>query len=113
MIKKKFIYPYLDVDLKYYDLGMEYRDETEDRVTVEAAEATLKYSVAIKCTTITPDEAHVKEFSLKEMWLSPNGTIRNILGGTVFCEPIVISRVPRLVRDWKEPIIIRRHAHGD
>ncbi|RPB27840.1 putative isocitrate dehydrogenase Idp1 [Terfezia boudieri ATCC MYA-4762] len=113
MIKKKFIHPYLDIDLKYYDLGMEYRDKTDDKVTVEAAEATLKYSVAVKCATITPDEMRVKEFSLKKMWLSPNGTIRNILGGTVFREPIVIPRIPRLVRDWKEPIIIGRHAHGD
>ncbi|KAF8475817.1 putative isocitrate dehydrogenase Idp1 [Kalaharituber pfeilii] len=113
MIKQKFIYPYLDIDLKYYDLGIESRDKTEDKVTVEAAKATLKYSVAVKCATITPDEARVKEFNLKQMWLSPNGTIRNVLGGTVFREPIVIPRIPRLVRDWKQPIIIGRHAHGD
>ncbi|KAF8468908.1 hypothetical protein BDZ91DRAFT_721361 [Kalaharituber pfeilii] len=112
MIKQK-VRSYLDIDLKYYDLGIESRDKTEDKVTVEAAEATLKYSVAVKCATITPDEARVKEFNLKQMWLSPNGTIRNILGGTVFREPIVIPRIPRLVRDWKQPIIIGRHAHGD
>ena len=112
-IKTKFIYPYLDIDLKYYDLGILYRDKTEDKVTVEAAEAILKYSVGVKCATITPDEGRVKEFNLKKMWLSPNGTIRNILGGTVFREPIVIPRIPRLVAGWKEPIIIGRHAHGD
>ncbi|KAK3937400.1 isocitrate dehydrogenase NADP-dependent [Diplogelasinospora grovesii] len=112
-IKDKFIYPYLDVDLKYYDLGLEYRDETNDQVTIDAAEAIKKYSVGVKCATITPDEARVKEFNLKQMWLSPNGTIRNILGGTVFREPIVIPRIPRLVPGWKKPIIIGRHAFGD
>ncbi|KAK0614980.1 putative isocitrate dehydrogenase [Bombardia bombarda] len=112
-IKDKFIYPYLDVDLKYYDLGLEYRDETNDKVTTDAAEAIIKYSVGVKCATITPDEARVKEFNLKQMWLSPNGTIRNALGGTVFREPIVIDRIPRLVPGWKKPIIIGRHAFGD
>jgi isocitrate dehydrogenase len=112
-IKDRFIHPYLDVDLKYYDLGLPYRDETEDKVTLDAAEAIKKYSVGVKCATITPDEARVKEFNLKQMWLSPNGTIRNALGGTVFREPIVIPRVPRLVPGWKKPIIIGRHAFGD
>ncbi|KAA8905967.1 putative isocitrate dehydrogenase Idp1 [Sphaerosporella brunnea] len=112
-IKEKFIHPYLDIDLKYYDLGLEYRDKTDDKVTEEAAEAILKYSVGVKCATITPDEARVKEFNLKKMWLSPNGTIRNILGGTVFREPIVIDSIPRLVPGWKKPITIGRHAHGD
>jgi isocitrate dehydrogenase len=112
-IKDKFIHPYLDIDLKYYDLGMEYRDQTNDQVTIDAAEATKKYSVAVKCATITPDEARVEEFKLKQMWLSPNGTIRNALGGTVFREPIVIPRIPRLVPGWKKPIIIGRHAFGD
>lgn len=112
-IKDKLIYPYLDVDLKYYDLGIENRDKTEDKVTVDSAKATLEHSVAVKCATITPDEARVKEFNLKKMWLSPNGTIRNVLGGTVFREPIVIPRVPRLVQGWEQPIIIGRHAHGD
>ncbi|EXJ73849.1 isocitrate dehydrogenase [NADP], mitochondrial [Cladophialophora psammophila CBS 110553] len=112
-IKDKFIYPYLDIDLKYYDLGLPYRDETDDQVTVDAAEAIKKYSVGVKCATITPDEARVKEFHLKKMWLSPNGTIRNILGGTVFREPIVIPRIPRLVPGWERPIIIGRHAFGD
>jgi isocitrate dehydrogenase len=112
-IKDKFIHPYLDVDLKYYDLGLPYRDETNDQVTVDAAEAIKKYSVGVKCATITPDEARVKEFKLKQMWLSPNGTIRNILGGTVFREPIVIPKVPRLVPGWKKPIVIGRHAFGD
>ncbi|EXJ94836.1 isocitrate dehydrogenase [NADP], mitochondrial [Capronia coronata CBS 617.96] len=112
-IKDKFIHPYLDIDLKYYDLGLPYRDETNDQVTVDAAEAIKKYSVGVKCATITPDEARVKEFNLKKMWLSPNGTIRNILGGTVFREPIVIPRIPRLVPGWEQPIIIGRHAFGD
>ena len=112
-IKKKFIHPYLDIDLKYYDLGLPYRDETNDQVTVDAAEAIKQYSVGVKCATITPDEARVKEFKLKQMWLSPNGTIRNHLGGTVFREPIVIPRIPRLVPGWKKPIIIGRHAFGD
>ncbi|KFZ25120.1 hypothetical protein V502_00403 [Pseudogymnoascus sp. VKM F-4520 (FW-2644)] len=112
-IKDKFIHPYLDIDLKYYDLGLEYRDETNDQVTIDAAEAIKKYSVGVKCATITPDEARVEEFKLKQMWLSPNGTIRNALGGTVFREPIVIPRIPRLVPGWKKPIIIGRHAFGD
>jgi isocitrate dehydrogenase len=112
-IKDKFIFPYLDIDIKYYDLGLEYRDQTDDKVTLDAAEAIKKYSVGIKCATITPDEARVKEFNLKQMWLSPNGTIRNALGGTVFREPIVIPRIPRLVPGWEKPIIIGRHAFGD
>lgn len=112
-IKDKLILPYLDVDIKYYDLGVEYRDKTEDKVTVEAAEAIKKYSVGIKCATITPDEARVKEFNLKQMWKSPNGTIRNILDGTVFREPIVCKNVPRLVPNWTAPICIGRHAFGD
>ncbi|KAK6526320.1 Isocitrate dehydrogenase [NADP], mitochondrial precursor (Oxalosuccinate decarboxylase) [Orbilia ellipsospora] len=113
MIKDRLIHPYLDIDLKYYDLGIEYRDQTNDQVTIDAAEAIKKYSVGVKCATITPDEARVQEFNLKEMWLSPNGTIRNILGGTVFREPIVIPAIPRLVPGWSKPIIIGRHAHGD
>ncbi|TVY15606.1 Mitochondrial isocitrate dehydrogenase [NADP] [Lachnellula arida] len=112
-IKDKFIHPYLDIDLKYYDLGLPYRDETNDQVTIDSAEAIKKYSVGVKCATITPDEARVEEFHLKQMWLSPNGTIRNALGGTVFREPIVIPRIPRLVPGWKKPIIIGRHAFGD
>ena len=112
-IKDKLILPYLELDIKYYDLGMEYRDETNDQVTVDAAEAIKKYGVGIKCATITPDEARVKEFSLKQMWKSPNGTIRNILDGTVFREPIVCSNVPRLVPNWTAPIMIGRHAFGD
>jgi len=112
-IKDTFIHPYLDIDLKYYDLGLEYRDQTNDQVTVDAAEAIKKYSVGVKCATITPDEARVEEFKLKKMWLSPNGTIRNLLGGTVFREPIVIPRIPRLVPGWQKPIIIGRHAFGD
>jgi isocitrate dehydrogenase len=112
-IKDKLIVPYLDIDIKYYDLGMEYRDETNDQVTIDAAEAIKKYSVGIKCATITPDEARVKEFNLKQMWKSPNGTIRNILDGTVFREPIVCQNVPRLVSNWTTPIIVGRHAFGD
>lgn len=112
-IKEKLILPYLDIDLKYYDLGIENRDKTDDQVTVDAAHAILQYGVGIKCATITPDEARVKEFSLKKMWKSPNGTIRNILGGTVFREPIIISNIPRLVPGWKKPICIGRHAFGD
>ncbi len=112
-IKDKLILPYLDVDIKYYDLGMEYRDETNDQVTVDSAEAIKKYGVGIKCATITPDEARVKEFNLKQMWKSPNGTIRNILDGTVFREPIVCQNVPRLVSNWTTPIIVGRHAFGD
>ncbi|EAT91095.1 hypothetical protein SNOG_01446 [Parastagonospora nodorum SN15] len=113
VIKDKFIHPYLDIDLKYYDLGLEYRDETNDQVTLDAAEAIKKYSVGVKCATITPDEQRVEEFKLKKMWLSPNGTIRNHLGGTVFRAPIVIPAIPRLVPSWKQPIIIGRHAFGD
>jgi isocitrate dehydrogenase len=112
-IKNKLILPYLDLDLKYYDLGMEHRDATKDQVTVDAAEAIKKYHVGIKCATITPDESRVKEFGLKQMWRSPNGTIRNILDGTVFREPIVIKNIPRLVTTWNKPIVIGRHAFGD
>ncbi|QBM87432.1 isocitrate dehydrogenase NADP [Metschnikowia aff. pulcherrima] len=112
-IKDKLIFPYLDIDLKYYDLGIEYRDKTEDKVTIDAAEAILKFGVGVKCATITPDEARVKEFHLKKMWLSPNGSLRNILGGTVFREPIVIDNIPRIVPQWEKPIIIGRHAFGD
>ncbi len=112
-IKDKLILPYLDIDLKYYDLGIENRDKTNDQVTVDSAKATLKYGVAVKCATITPDEARVEEFKLKEMWRSPNGTIRNIIGGTIFREPIVCKNVPRLVPGWTHPIVIGRHAFGD
>src|SRR5919199_557741 len=112
-IKDKLILPYLDVDLKYYDLGIEHRDATNDQVTVDAAEAIKKYSVGVKCATITPDEARVEEFKLKRMWKSPNGTIRNIVGGTIFREPIICSNVPRLVPGWTKPIVIGRHAFGD
>jgi isocitrate dehydrogenase len=113
LIRDKLILPYLDIDLKYYDLSIENRDATQDRVTVDAAEAIKKYGLGVKCATITPDEARVKEFGLKKMWKSPNGTIRNILGGTVFREPIICKNVPRLVPGWKEPIVIGRHAFGD
>ena len=112
-IKDKLILPYIDVDIKYYDLGIEYRDETADQVTIDAANAIKQYGVGIKCATITPDEARVEEFGLKQMWRSPNGTIRNILDGTVFREPIVCSNVPRLVPNWTAPICIGRHAFGD
>jgi isocitrate dehydrogenase len=112
-IKDKLILPYLTLDIKYYDLGVEYRDQTNDQVTIDAANAIKEYGVGIKCATITPDEARVKEFDLKQMWKSPNGTIRNILDGTVFREPIVISNVPRLVTNWTAPIIVGRHAFGD
>ena len=112
-IKDKLILPYLDIDLKYYDLGIENRDATNDRVTVDSANATLQYGVAVKCATITPDEQRVEEFKLKEMWRSPNGTIRNIIGGTIFREPIVCKNVPRLVPGWTHPIVIGRHAFGD
>ncbi|GAB3323786.1 isocitrate dehydrogenase (NADP(+)) [Larkinella ripae] len=112
-IKDKLILPYIDVDIKYYDLGVEYRDETNDQVTIDAANAIREYGVGIKCATITPDEDRVKEFNLKQMWKSPNGTIRNILDGTVFREPIVINNVPRLVTNWSAPIIVGRHAFGD
>ncbi|MFY9151031.1 MAG: NADP-dependent isocitrate dehydrogenase [Prolixibacteraceae bacterium] len=112
-IKEKLIFPYLDIDIKYFDLGMEHRDATNDQVTIDAANAIKKYNVGIKCATITPDEARVEEFGLKKMWKSPNGTIRNILDGTVFREPIIISNIPRLVPGWKQPICIGRHAFGD
>ncbi|MBP7337774.1 NADP-dependent isocitrate dehydrogenase [Niveispirillum sp.] len=112
-IKDRLILPYLDVDLKYYDLGVEHRDATDDKVTVESAEAIKHYGVGVKCATITPDEDRVKEFNLKQMWKSPNGTIRNILGGTVFREPIICKNVPRLVPGWTQPIVIGRHAFGD
>ena len=112
-IKDKLILPYLDLDIKYYDLGIKYRDATNDQVTIDAAEAIKKYNVGIKCATITPDEARVEEFGLKQMWKSPNGTIRNILDGTVFREPIVIHNIPRLVPNWTAPICIGRHAFGD
>ena len=113
MIKEKFIFPYLDIDLKYFDLGIEYRDKTTDKVTVDAANAIKLYGVGVKCATITPDEDRVKEFNLKEMYRSPNGTIRNILGGTVFRQPIIAKNVPRLVPGWTKPIVIGRHAFGD
>jgi isocitrate dehydrogenase len=112
-IREKLILPYLDIDLRYYDLGIEERDRTEDRITVEAANAIKEHGVGVKCATITPDEARVEEFGLKRMWKSPNGTIRNILGGVVFREPIVISNVPRLVPGWTDPIVVGRHAFGD
>ncbi|MEN9801480.1 MAG: hypothetical protein RLZ37_605 [Actinomycetota bacterium] len=112
-IKDRLILPYLDVNLEYYDLGMEYRDATDDQVTIDAANAILKHGVGVKCATITPDEARVEEFGLKKMWKSPNGTIRNILGGVVFREPIICSNIPRLVPGWTKPIVIGRHAHGD
>jgi len=112
-IKDKLVLPYLDIDLKYFDLGIEHRDATADQVTIDSASATKQYGVAVKCATITPDEARVKEFGLKEMYRSPNGTIRNILGGVIFREPIVISNIPRLVPGWTKPIIIGRHAFGD
>ncbi len=112
-IKDKLILPYLDIDLKYFDLGIEHRDATDDQVTIDSANATKKYGVAVKCATITPDEQRVEEFGLKKMWKSPNGTIRNILGGVIFREPIVISNIPRLVPGWTKPIVIGRHAHGD
>jgi isocitrate dehydrogenase len=113
LIKDKLIFPYLDLKLDYYDLGMEHRDATDDQVTIDAAEATKKYGVAVKCATITPDEARVKEFHLKKMWKSPNGTIRNILGGVIFREPIICKNVPRLVPGWTQPIVVGRHAFGD
>ncbi|WP_415323686.1 NADP-dependent isocitrate dehydrogenase [Candidatus Pelagibacter sp. Uisw_127] len=112
-IKSKLILPYLDLDIKYYDLGMKSRDDTEDQITIDSAKAIKKYNVGIKCATITPDEARVEEFKLKKMWRSPNGTIRNILGGTVFREPIICKNVPKLVPTWTDPLIIGRHAFGD
>ena len=113
MIKDKLIFPYLDLDIDYYDLGIEHRDATDDKVTADAAEAILKYGAGVKCATITPDEARVKEFGLKKMWKSPNGTIRNILGGVIFREPFICRNVPRLVPGWTQPIIVGRHAFGD
>jgi isocitrate dehydrogenase len=112
-IKDKLILPYLDIELDYYDLGIEHRDATDDQVTIDSADATKRHGVAVKCATITPDEARVTEFGLKKMWKSPNGTIRNILGGVIFREPIIISNIPRLVPHWTKPIIVGRHAHGD
>jgi isocitrate dehydrogenase len=112
-IKEKLILPYLDIDLKYYDLGMESRDNTDDQITIDSAKAIQKYGVGVKCATITPDEARVEEFKLKKMWKSPNGTIRNILGGTVFREPIICKNIPKLVPSWTNPIVIGRHAFGD
>ena len=112
-IKDKLIHPYLDIDLKYYDLGIEYRDETDDQVTIDAAEAIKKYGVGVKCATITPDEQRVEEFGLKQMWRSPNGTIRNILGGVIFRAPIICQNGPRLVPGWTQPIVVGRHAFGD
>src|SRR5277367_1192448 len=112
-IKDKLILPYLDIDLKYYDLGVEHRDQTHDQVTIDAANAIKQYGVGVKCATITPDEARVEEFKLKKMWRSPNGTIRNILDGTIFREPIICKNVPRLVPHWSQPIVIGRHAYGD
>jgi len=112
-IKDKLILPYLDIDLKYYDLGMQARDDTDDQITIDAAEAIKKHGVGVKCATITPDEARVEEFGLKKMWRSPNGTIRNILGGVVFRQPIICKNVPRLVPGWTKPIVIGRHAYGD
>ncbi|WP_028793023.1 NADP-dependent isocitrate dehydrogenase [Thalassobaculum salexigens] len=113
MIKDKLIFPYLDIDLKYYDLGVEARDKTDDQITVDSANAIKEYGVGVKCATITPDEGRVEEFGLKQMWRSPNGTIRNILGGTVFRQPIICKNVPRLVPGWTQPIVIGRHAFGD
>ena len=112
-IKDQLILPYLDVELDYYDLGIEHRDATDDQVTIDSALATQRHGVAVKCATITPDEARVEEFGLKKMWKSPNGTIRNILGGVIFREPIIISNIPRLVPGWTKPIVVGRHAHGD
>src|SRR3954465_7506393 len=113
LIKKKLILPYLDIELDRYDLSIQHRDETSDQVTVDAAEAIKRHGVGVKCATITPDEARVEEFHLKKMWKSPNGTIRNILGGTIFREPIVIENVPRLIPGWTDPIVVGRHAFGD
>ena len=113
VIKDKLILPYLDIDLEYYDLGVENRDATEDQVTIDAANAIKKHGVGVKCATITPDEPRVEEFKLKKMWKSPNGTIRNILGGVIFREPIICKNVPRLVPGWTQPIIVGRHAFGD
>jgi len=113
LIKEKLIHPFLDIEIKYYDLSMENRDKTDDQVTLDAAKAIQECKVGIKCATITPDEARVEEFKLKKMWKSPNGTLRNYLGGTVFSSPIIISNIPRYVPGWKQPIVIGRHAFGD
>ena len=112
-IKQKLIFPYVELEIKYFDLGMNHRDHTNDQVTIDAANAIKQYGVGVKCATITPDEARVKEFKLRKMWRSPNGTIRNILGGTVFREPIICKNVPKLVPGWTKPIVIGRHAFGD
>src|SRR4026209_3061848 len=112
-IKDKLIHPFLDVELLYFDLGMEYRDKTNDQVTIDAANAIKKVGVGVKCATITPDEARVKEFGLKEMWKSPNGTIRHILDGTIFREPIICRNVPRIVPHWNKPVVVARHGFGD
>ena len=112
-IKEQLILPYLDIDIKYFDLGVIKRDETNDQITVDSAEAVKKYGVGIKCATITPDENRVEEFKLKQMWRSPNGTIRNILGGTIFRQPIICKNVPRIVTNWNKPIVVARHAFGD
>src|SRR5215471_8755484 len=112
-IRETLILPYLDIDLKYFDLGVESRDATNDQITIDSANATRQHGVAVKCATITPDEARVKEFNLKQMWRSPNGTIRNILDGTVFREPIICKNVPRLIPGWTKPIVVGRHAFGD
>ena len=112
-IREQLILPYLDIDLKYFDLGVEHRDQTNDQVTIDSANATRQYGVAVKCATITPDEARVKEFNLKQMWKSPNGTIRNILDGTIFREPIICKNVPRLVPHWDKPVVVARHGFGD
>ena len=113
LIKDKLIHPYLDLELEYYDLSVENRDRTSDQITIDAAEAIKRHGVGVKCATITPDEARVEEFGLKKMWRSPNGTIRNILGGVIFREPIICKNVPRLVPGWTQPIIVGRHAFGD
>src|SRR3990167_7498824 len=112
-VRERLILPYLDIDLKYYDLSVQKRDETDDQITIDSANAIKQYGVGVKCATITPDEQRVEEFNLKSMWKSPNGTIRNILGGVVFREPIVIQNVPRLVPGWTDPIVVGRHAFGD
>ena len=112
-IREQLILPYLDIDLKYFDLGVESRDKTGDQITIDAANATRQHGVAVKCATITPDEARVKEFNLKQMWKSPNGTIRNILDGTIFREPIICKNVPRLVPHWDKPVVVARHGFGD
>ena len=113
LIKEKLILPFIDVELHFYDLSIQNRDKTDDQVTIDAANAILKYNVGVKCATITPDEKRVDEFGLKKMWKSPNGTIRNILGGTVFREPIICKNIPRLVTNWNKPIVVGRHAYGD